>query len=697
MPRILRALAWIVLGALCTGCERLPRPEPVGVNEITFGNGVQMTFQYPFRYDRNALETCVPVPGGWVALTHFGSLLTFDRTFQVTRDLADRRYQCLCAAGDLLLAATADGTIDRLDRRTLEGRELARVPGRPWAILCDPGGGSIIAILRQPGQGQGDGDSAIAWDVFARRGYEIADDPTAFYLDRSHRLWIGADNGEWGGWCRVLDLKTGRLGETNRTADGVYGFAELSDGTVLAYGGMSHFGLEFAHIWKADGTGKLDDAYVSERKETRRGAPSSPEVPITQIVPLKDRRTLAVFAYDDVFLVDRDFQRWQHLATLDLRYIPGRPDAMGSYPAVNSVHEIGSAPPSLLCSSVLDGLVEIRGNQVISHTLASDLDPHDFRLFGPYQDGVIGGNSNAWAASDLVFLRDGAAAPFNPAFPDPPPGEKWRRIYPVRIDAGQQVLFADEGHSPGEGVLVRWRGGKREILSSGDVPLWGESIFQTPDGKFWEAGGETLKELADGKWREDSKLPKGTGLEFKVVNDSAPWRLVGNGKLWLLHDGPGAAYMEEVDETGPDGQPLICRDGLAQGDQYAASTILATDKGIYLWKRAGVPDLELGGDRKASDSLTTGKEIFHAYDAARDPHCLCRDEQGALWIGGAGLWCVPEGSREACGLTLFPPQSGVAITSLVPSPTGGIVAAASDGSLLRASATGPAQQKPSGP
>ena len=60
---------------------------------------------------------------------------------------------------------------------------------------------------------------AVVHDTGSGKTYEVVvkDDPggprhaSAFVLDRKDRLWLGADRGEWGGWCFSVDLDAGRL------------------------------------------------------------------------------------------------------------------------------------------------------------------------------------------------------------------------------------------------------------------------------------------------------------------------------------------------------------------------------------------------------------------------------------------------------------------------------------------------------
>src|SRR5262249_13840802 len=85
---------------------------------------------------------------------------------------------------------------------------------------------------------------------------------TALLVDRPHRLWLGADRGEWGGWCSYVDLKAGQVHSVpgleiykphfpGKHWPGVFGFTQLRDGQVWAYGGLIHFSSE-GFIWRVD-------------------------------------------------------------------------------------------------------------------------------------------------------------------------------------------------------------------------------------------------------------------------------------------------------------------------------------------------------------------------------------------------------------------------------------------------------------
>jgi len=195
------------------------------------------------------------------------------------------------------------------------------------------------------------------------------------------RIWIGVDQGEWGGWAGLLDLTTGELCESRSQPrgviefrpdekseswpGGVYGFIGFGTGRVWAYGGTSHMGFNQAFIGRVD-TGRLELLYKNEWSQftgTDRPA-DNPTLPITHIVPVPNSESLLVFSYDDVFQVGPELKRWKRICELPLRYNPGRPDAVGSYPAVKQVHVLGGQQRSFLCSTASDGFVRFADGRV---------------------------------------------------------------------------------------------------------------------------------------------------------------------------------------------------------------------------------------------------------------------------------------------------------------------------------------------
>jgi hypothetical protein len=203
----------------------------------------------------------------------------------------------------------------------------------------------------------------------------------AFFLDGGNQLWLGGNQGEWGGWCARLDLNSDKMVPVERhTSEGVYGFIGLSHDQVWAYGGMMHMGVSGAFIARLD-RGKFEE-FEGIFRENSQWAPrfpdpdekkkppyTGPKYPITHIVPDPGGNGLLVFAYTDLFRTDFDLKEWTRLCELNLHYTWGRPDAMGAYPAIKTVQPMGGKSKDLLCATELDGLLRISRGQVTRYVV----------------------------------------------------------------------------------------------------------------------------------------------------------------------------------------------------------------------------------------------------------------------------------------------------------------------------------------
>jgi hypothetical protein len=99
--------------------------------------------------------------------------------------------------------------------------------------------------------------------------------------------------------------------------------------------------------------------------------PARPGMPITQIV--EESHGLLVFSYDDVFRVDKALKDWKRVAELKVHYRWGRPDAMGSYPAVRTIHPPGRDGEPYLLATIADGFVVMDGQQTTSRAIPGQL------------------------------------------------------------------------------------------------------------------------------------------------------------------------------------------------------------------------------------------------------------------------------------------------------------------------------------
>ena len=147
---------------------------------------------------------------------------------------------------------------------------------------------------------------------------------------------------------------------------------ELGDGQVWAYGGTSHMGMNHGEITRID-EAKAQTLATFEPPENPqpKPEPSRPWLPITHIV--EENRGLLVFSYSDVFRVEKALKDWKRAATLRIHYRWGRPDAMGSYPAVRTVHPPNREGEPYLLATIGDGYVVMDGPKATSHAIRGQL------------------------------------------------------------------------------------------------------------------------------------------------------------------------------------------------------------------------------------------------------------------------------------------------------------------------------------
>lgn len=148
-------------------------------------------------------------------------------------------------------------------------------------------------------------------------------------------LHLGWDWGEWGGGLLLVhlsDLSTPMAPSLSRWAstNSVYGFGRLGN-TVLAHGGLMHMGAVNAFV--VEPKEPFKSKYDASNWDNPRLP--GPVLPITNLLEAPDG-ALTVLAYNAIWRTDRTFAHWRKIETLDLGYSSGRPDAVGSYPAVTS-------------------------------------------------------------------------------------------------------------------------------------------------------------------------------------------------------------------------------------------------------------------------------------------------------------------------------------------------------------------------
>src|SRR5262245_44876824 len=147
-----------------------------------------------------------------------------------------------------------------------------------------------------------------------------------------------------------------------------------------------------------------------ERPSRRSEEPPAgePRAPITQVVEQSDGRPL-IFSYGEVYEASFDLEEWTALHDLALRYLPGRPDAVGSYPAITKSHLVGENPVDPICTTLRDGLIRLQGGSEARLALPGQLGAVQIGRIEASQMGlvVVEGPSYLDVNAPWRFDRDG--------------------------------------------------------------------------------------------------------------------------------------------------------------------------------------------------------------------------------------------------------------------------------------------------
>ena len=556
---------------------------------------------WEYHYDRNALVASQPAGDSIIALTKAGHLLRFDaKTLALSGEkLEARKAMALGRAQDGgLLAGFSNGLIGRLDPLTLEATTIGTVRGRVVWIGDCVGVGLVIGYQRAGsayfGYRSPQAPFGMRFQVLATR-QDVWVRGSSPHCDRSGRLWVGSDEGEWGGRIEMVDLRAPRL-ERRQIAPpdqmwwGVYGFIELPDGSLVAYGGPSHMGFHGAFLARVSETGKSAMLYNDGADDwgKQKQKPDGAYGPISHVLPARDGGFF-IFALGRVYRCDDQFRSWKLLGYQKLHSASGRPDAVGNYPALVAVHTASDG--RILLTTRLDGIVEWDEDEGIKHTLANQA-----------PDSV--GSIVAWDSGVLVVDRGND--PYKVLR-----GGVWRSLYaslPEMPKPGgylaASVLPADDGQA-----LVVAAGSASKDDPASAVTLVTAMI-----------DGERVDVL--GTQATDRYLPVEAVRQAFQLADGTPAMRDSNGRLWsfespLWRQTAAAPEKQRLDKVKLAGKEALVEDSIALDKNHL---LIATDPVLC-----------------KLDSRSKDCEIFRtgATDEARR---LARDSRGRIWIAGRGLW-----------------------------------------------------------
>ena len=692
---ILMRLAAIVCGlflaAVARG-EEGPAP-PSGRTQLASGREVAWTFHY----DRNALRDSVRVGDALIALTNAGTLLCFDLpTVRLGREGAGTdAVTCLGRGeGGVALAGLGDGRVCRVDPVTLGLTEIAKLPHEPrwigWgeAHGARPAGLVVVTRTTRPLDQDGrhwDVPSSTVHDLATGKVFALEDEGSTFLLDHSGRFWLGADRGEWGGRITRVDLVAGTVAEIppppshdpDRKAywQGIYGFVEPGDGQVWAFGGTSHMGFHSSFITRIDAANPIPLVAFDRppRDPEKAPDPDHPRLPITHLIATKDH--FLIFSYSDVFRVDQALKSWKKVATLAIRYRWGRPDAVGSYPAVRAIHPpVRDGDPYVL-ATVADGYLSLHGDKSTPRGLPGQIGAEDIArientaegtFFFPHDD-----RQAAWTLKPSGWEVALLAPPFE-ADPDNGFEKNARGWYETRVLVGPDgsiSTVSGTGVTPGTRTTARRVAGKSVRIGREKSLLNPSSSFMTADGTLWNASRGELQRFDVGAWATvtQDRLNEWPSRLDAVATTGPPWWLVDRyaDGLWTLDPGkPGAGPTLQRVEVRDGANPLRVAAAIPRAD---GSLLLATDAGLQTYDSAGgmVARLDLEGPAPSADVLT-------------------RDRLGRLWLGGdAGLWLVDPARKAAEPLAAVPWLGRDKVVALAPDPArdDGVIASFASGGV----------------
>lgn len=736
-----RVLPMLALLALTAQISRADDDGPgllrrEGTVRLASGLSAHYAWSY-YERDGNALAGAVSSGDSVVALTETGALLRFDRaTLRLTRESASPVAVTSLGRGegDTVLAGFADGRIARVDPATLAIAELARSTGEiAWVGVTNAGAGEkprIVAVLVKP--------RLAVHDLGKGKTYELPKllgRPGAFLLDRKGRLWLGADNGEWAGWCVSVDLTTGQVHQLPAPRSeagggpkqdafwaGVYGFVELRDSQVWAHGGKMHMWITGGFICRVD-RGRAEDLYHrgnaellrrererrrrAEEAEENRAAPAKtapeppfdlnrPFLPITQIIEEPGTGAIVVMAFSEMYRTDAKLAGWRKFHELEIGYRWGRRDAIGAYPSVRSVEPIAPTAPGrpmgYLFATRMDGLVRLADGKTTRSTPLAELAVESTARLVPSSDGILlfPASDDGQEEDEIWRYRDGGWSPvsFAPPYranPDAedekgaPPDMDWSSTATLVGRDGSISTVNEVNHGDlGTRTTARWRNGKAEVIGSEVSTLTARASFITPDGTLWNAESSILRRFNDGKWTDTDPSRDPLAIRREDWNGLA-LRLTALNELgppWILHD-RGSERLLRL-EYGPNFQAprltlvSLLAPGL-EGQMKVYDAIAWTKDELLLATDTGLRSFAIGVGKGSSHfALDTG---------GRPVTRLARDGRGRLWLGGdQGLLMV-----EADGKTLHPldavPRLGKAkVEALLADPDHpeGVIAAIAD-------------------
>jgi hypothetical protein len=518
----------------------------------------------------------------------------------------------------------------------------------------------------------------------------------------------------------------------------------LRSGRTLVFGGTMHFSYFTGFIAEIQG----NQAHLVFWSEPDRGRgtspgkadPDRPRWPIHHVIEQDDG--FLVISYNDVLHADRTFKDWSRVATLELEYEFGRPDAMGTYPSILKVHPPQHPGEPYIVATRFNGYLSLTGEQVASHRLtgqfgawskadkvaqssegilAFEIVPENVddpwtREFGDFRvPHTWRLDADGWAIDpfsppfelDLFDKPEKVEVLTNPEFDDEfseelpdevePEPTAWRETQAVVGPGGTIFTVSGTDRYPGTRTTARWVGGKSDRLGREVSSLNPTYTFITPDGTLWNAVGGELYQCRNGGWEKVADIPRNPD-RFQPRRTGIVPTLEGFGQLGVVDDDDEACLIP-LEIPGPPwlllskSEARLWQLDAGAGDLPPKLTPLSIqENGASLNIRAVASgadgSLIFAADHglRRYDLRSKAITSLHADSPASKTTCLAFDGSGRLWIGGeAGLWMVHKNGKTYESFNVIPWIASGKLCDLAPDPKhdDGVIAALGSGGVMR--------------
>jgi hypothetical protein len=374
---------------------------------------------------------------------------------------------------------------------------------------------------------------------------------------------------------------------------------------------------------------------------------------------------LLIFSYSDVFRVDKGFKNWTRTARLRIAYRWGRPDAIGSYPSVRTVHPSAREGEPYLLATVGNGFVGLDGSRSIPHEIRGQLaasyvseitNTSEGTLFSPSDDRLptwkLG--ANGWEIANLAPPLESAAKDDFAAW------EKnqgaWHETRLIAAPDRSIYTISGTAVSAGTRATTHRVGGKTTKLGQELSSLSPSYSFMTADETLWNACFDELLRFDNGRWVSVQNLPEGQApsSHVKPVNsDGPPWLLLDDfpPSLWQLDHGKNGEHPKltrlALEEAG---KPVVIDDAIPWS---GGDLLLATRAGL----RAFV-------STKKTLSRTSLAE------PPQPPKKLMRDGLGRLWMATESKLYLLNGTGDKSleSFDVVPAIAQKGICAITPAP-----------------------------